>query len=162
MRDVTTVIPHGGYDPAAASDRVILDHDKRVRRRIVFTTVGGERIRLCEAEVVQLRHGDGLRLDDGRTVAVEARLEPLLEIEAADAAALVRIAWHLGNRHLPTQLLAGRLRIRADHVIEAMVEALGGRCRSLEAPFDPEGGAYERDHAPANAHAHAHSHAHGE
>ncbi|HTC09569.1 MAG TPA: urease accessory protein UreE, partial [Acetobacteraceae bacterium] len=55
---------------------------------------------------------------------------------------LVRIAWHLGNRHLPVQLLVDRIRIRADHVIEQMVEGLGGHVEPIEAPFDPEAGAY--------------------
>jgi urease accessory protein len=77
----------------------------------------------------------------------------------------VRIAWHLGNRHLPTQLLPGDnanspggfLRIRHDHVIAEMVEGLGGACQPVLAPFDPEGGAYEG----GGGHHHDHAHAHG-
>jgi urease accessory protein len=157
MRDVIQVITDGSPAPAAAGDFVVLDHDMRVRRRIVFTTVGGERIRLNQAEVVQLRDGDGLALDDGRVVGVLAKPEALLEITAHNQAELVRIAWHLGNRHLPTQLFGGRLRIRDDHVIAGMVEQLGGHWRRVEAPFDPEGGAY----AGGGHHGH-HDHHHHE
>ena len=116
---------------------------------------------------VALRGGDALVLDDGRLVEVVAAPEPLTEIRCNDPQHLVRVAWHLGNRHLPTQIMAKGLRIRRDHVIEAMVKGLGARVIEIEAPFDPEGGAYaEAFHAHAEAHSHAHgeahSHAHAE
>jgi urease accessory protein len=104
---------------------------------------------------VPLRNGDGLLLEDGRIVMVSAQPEPLAEITMPDPAALARIAWHLGNRHLPTQLLPGRLRIRRDHVIEAMVAGLGATVTQIEAPFDPEVGAYA-DHVHATTAAHDH------
>ena len=89
-----------------------------------------------------LRGGDGLRLEDGRVVEVVAEPEPLAEIRAADPLALTRVAWHFGNRHLPTEITPKALRIRRDPVIEAMAEGLGARVIALEAPFNPEGGAY--------------------
>ncbi|MDO9560853.1 MAG: urease accessory protein UreE, partial [Bradyrhizobium sp.] len=97
-----------------------------------------------------LRGGDALLLEDGRLVEVVAAPEPLVEIRCSDPQHLVRVAWHLGNRHLPTQLMAKGLRIRRDHVIEAMVKGLGARVIEIEAPFDPEGGAYA-----GGGHAHA-------
>jgi hypothetical protein len=81
-------------------------------------------------------------LEDGRLIEVVAAPEPLVEIRGADPHHLVRIAWHLGNRHLPTQIVGKGLRIRRDHVIEDMVRGLGARVIAIEAPFDPEGGAY--------------------
>jgi urease accessory protein len=109
---------------------------------------------------VALRGGDALVLDDGRLVEVVAAPEPLAEIRCNDPQHLVRVAWHLGNRHLPTQIMAKGLRIRRDHVIEAMVKGLGARVIEIEAPFDPEGGAYaEAFHAHAEAHSHAHAEA---
>jgi urease accessory protein len=103
-----------------------------------------------------LRGGDALVLEDGRLVEVVAAPEPLLEIRGADPQHLVRVAWHLGNRHLPTQIMPKGLRIRRDHVIEAMVRGLGARVIEIEAPFDPEGGAYAGGgHAQAQAHDHA-------
>ncbi len=73
---------------------------------------------------------------------MRAAPEPVIDITAETPAGLLRIAWHLGNRHLPLQVLEGRLRIRADHVIASMVEGLGGRVARMQAPFDPEIGAY--------------------
>jgi urease accessory protein len=108
---------------------------------------------------VALRGGDALVLEDGRLIEVVAAPEPLLEIKGSDPHHLIRVAWHLGNRHLPTQLMPKALRIRKDHVIEAMVKGLGARVVEIEAPFDPEGGAYA---ASAHDHAHEHhDHAHG-
>jgi len=141
MIDVSEILPKGSFK--APSDRVVLDHDHRLRRRIVLHTKAGHEIRLNEAKTVQLRDGDGLKLSDGRVVLVEAEPEVLLEIHAHNLAELVRIAWHLGNRHLPTQLLGDKIRIRYDHVIAHMVEGLGGHAHRIEAAFDPEGGAYE-------------------
>src|SRR5215471_10464800 len=83
-----------------------------------------------------------LELDTGGFIVVRSAPEPLLEIEAADRAYLLRIAWHLGNRHLPLQVVGERLRVRADHVIADLVTGLGGRIAWVEAPFDPETGAY--------------------
>ena len=94
--------------------------------------------------------------DDGQVVRVVARPEPLLDIHAHDHAALVRIAWHLGNRHLPVQLEGTHLRIRADHVIADMVRGLGGHVHPIDAPFDPEPGAYAA--APHTHHHDDHEH----
>lgn len=142
---------------AAAQDSVRLDHDRRSRRRMVFTTAAGREILLDEHRPMHLCDGAILRLSDGSAVRVEAEPEGLLEITASSSAELVRIAWHLGNRHLSTQLVpgphGGTIRIRHDHVIAAMAEGLGGTVRHLRAPFDPEGGAY----AEGGAH---HHHAH--
>ncbi len=129
-----------------AADAVLIDFDRRHRRRIVLTTVAGAELLLDLPQAVRLRDGDGLELDDGRIVRVTAQAEKLLEIHAHGPAELVRIAWHLGNRHLPVQLLGDRIRIRADHVIADMVRTLGGHAHALDAPFDPEGGAYAGGH----------------
>jgi urease accessory protein len=142
-------------DPA---DSVVLDYDERYRRRIAMTGVRGLAFLLDLPEAVMLRAGDGLALEDGRIVEVVAAPEQLAEIRAADSAALVRVAWHLGNRHLPTELLAKSLRIRRDHVIEDMARRLGAKVTAIEAPFNPEGGAYV---AAAPVHGHDHDHLHG-
>jgi urease accessory protein len=150
----------------AAADTVVLDFDDRHRRRMAMTGTRGLEFLLDLENAVALRGGDALLLEDGRLIEVVAAAEPLLEIRGADPLHLVRVAWHLGNRHLPTQIMPKGLRIRRDHVIEAMVKGLGARIIEIEAPFDPEGGAYASSHAhapEADAHAHAHSsHAHAE
>ena len=142
----------------AGADTVVLDFDDRHRRRMAMTGTRGLEFLLDLEHTVALRGGDALVLEDGRLIEVVAAPEPLVEIRGADPLHLVRVAWHLGNRHLPTQIMPKGLRIRRDHVIEAMVTGLGARIIEIEAPFDPEGGAY----AAAHAHAHAEdSHGHG-
>jgi urease accessory protein len=126
----------------APADTVVLDFDDRHRRRMAMTGTRGLEFLLDLENAVALRGGDALVLDDGRLIEVVAAPEPLIEIRGADPHHLVRLAWHLGNRHLPTQIMAKGLRIRRDHVIEAMVKGLGARVIEIEAPFDPEGGAY--------------------
>src|SRR3954466_6456944 len=133
----------------SAADTVVLDFDDRHRRRMAMTGTRGLEFLLDLENAVALRGGDALVLEDGRLVEVVAAPEPLLEIRGHDPHHLIRVGWHLGNRHLPTQIMAKGLRIRRDHVIEAMVKGLGARVIEIEAPFDPEGGAYASAHAPA-------------
>jgi urease accessory protein len=157
MLHAHSVVAAGAWRDEPA-DTVVLDYDERHRRRVAMTGVRGLSFLLDLPEAVMLRAGDGLELDDGRVVEVVAAPEPLAEIRAADAAALTRVAWHLGNRHLPTELLRKSLRIRRDPVIEDMARGLGAEVLAIEAPFNPEGGAYVRGPAPTHAHDHGHEH----
>jgi urease accessory protein len=163
MIRATQVKPqHRWTDPPA--DAVVLDFDDRHRRRMAMTGTRGLAFLLDLQNAVALRGGDALVLEDGRLVEVVAAPEPLLEIKGHDPHHLIRLAWHLGNRHLPTQIMARGLRIRRDHVIEAMVKGLGARVIEIEAPFDPEGGAYTgaaHGHAHHHDADHDHSHDHG-
>jgi urease accessory protein len=150
------------------ADTVVLDFDDRHRRRMAMTGTRGLEFLLDLANAIALRGGDALVLEDGRLIEVVAAPEPLVEIRGADPHHLVRVAWHLGNRHLPTQIMPKGLRIRRDHVIEAMVKGLGARVIEIEAPFDPEGGAYAdgmHAHVPESVShehaAHQASHDHG-
>jgi len=138
---VEAILPAGSWDPAREIDRVLIDYDRRFRRRIVLTTVAGAEVLIDLPQAVRLRDGDGLAAAAG-VVRICAQAEELMEIHAHNEGELIRIAWHLGNRHLPVQLLGDRIRIRADHVVEAMVEGLGGHVDRIMAPFDPEAGAY--------------------
>jgi urease accessory protein len=149
----------------APADTVVLDFDDRHRRRMTMAGTRGLEFLLDLENAVVLRGGDALVLEDGRLVEVVAAPEPLLEIRGRDPHHLVRVAWHLGNRHLPTQIMAKSLRIRRDHVIEAMVKGLGARVIEIEAPFDPEGGAYadaghDHGHDDHGHHDHGHHHHH--
>jgi urease accessory protein len=156
----------------AAADTVVLDFDDRHRRRMAMAGTRGLEFLLDLENAVALRGGDALVLEDGRLVEVIAAPEPLIEVRGADPHHLIRVAWHLGNRHLPTQIMPKGLRIRRDHVIEAMVKGLGARVIEIEAPFDPEGGAYaapahdhhtdHHDHNTGRDHAHDHDHHHHE
>ncbi|HEY2213255.1 MAG TPA: urease accessory protein UreE [Bradyrhizobium sp.] len=158
MIRATQVRPQHRWTQAPA-DTVVLGFDDRHRRRMAMTGTRGLEFLLDLEHATVLRGGDALVLDDNRLIEVVAAPEPLAEIRGADPHHLVRVAWHLGNRHLPTQITAKGLRIRRDHVIEAMVKGLGARVIEIEAPFDPEGGAYAgggHAHAPeGDPHQHA-------
>lgn len=141
-------------------DTVLLDFDRRHRRRLSMTGTAGTAFLLDLPRPVPLADGDGLVLEDGRVIAVAAAAEAVMDIRCSDQAALVRVAWHLGNRHLPTELRGDCLRIREDHVIAAMVEGLGANVARLTAPFHPEGGAYEGGGGHRHQHHHDHDHDH--
>jgi urease accessory protein len=151
------VLRSGTWRAADAVDRVVLDADERFRRRIVLTGENGLAFLLDFAEATPLRDGDGLKLDDGTIVAVVAKPEALVEVAAgaeAGAAAPARLAWHLGNRHTEVQIAGDRLRMRRDHVLEHMLVGLGAVLTPVEAPFEPERGAYHQ-------HGHGHGGGHG-
>jgi urease accessory protein len=136
----TSILAAGKWRVAAHS--VMLDYDRRFRRRLRFVTDQGMEILLDLPEAIHIRGGDALVLEDGSYVEVRAANETLLEIKAPSPDALIRLAWHLGNRHLAVQFLPGSLRILDDHVIADMIRKLGGSAARISAPFDPEGGAY--------------------
>ena len=155
------VLPARSWDRGKAADRVALAHDGRHRRRVAMHGEGGTDFLLDLAEATMLRDGDGLGLDDGRVIDVVAAPEPILEI-FGDPHLLSRVAWHIGNRHVPAQILPDRIRMGRDHVLEEMVSKLGATVVRTEAPFDPEPGAYASEaHSHDHSHDHDHVHAHG-
>lgn len=154
-----TEILRAGLWGGTAADAVRLDYDQRTRRRIALTGQRGLAFLLDLAKAPVLVAGDGIRLEDGRIVAVEAAPERLLEIACKDERSLARIAWHLGNRHLATELGERTIYIREDHVIAEMVKGLGASVRTVERAFNPEGGAY--GHGAVRGHGdHHHRHDH--
>ena len=144
MRRAYAVRQAGQWDSAAAIDRVVLDAIQRHRRRLVLTAEQGTTLLLDLPHATTLKDGDGLVLDDGALVRVIGKPEPLHEIAAANVFELARLGWHLGNRHADVQVVGERLRIRRDHVLAEMLEGLGAQVTAIEAPFDPESGAYDR------------------
>jgi urease accessory protein len=141
----------GAWNACEAIDRVILAADDRQRRRIMLTGEKGTAFLLDLERPVTLRDGDGLVLDDGTIIEVQGVLEPLIEIQGPSATDMLRIAWHIGNRHTDLQIVGGHLRIRRDHVLEAMLAQLGASLAPVDAPFDPEAvpqiaGAANHDH----------------
>jgi urease accessory protein len=150
VKRASQVLRAGAWRAAEASDRVVLDADERFRRRIVMTGERGGKFLLDLPEATALRDGDGLLLDDGAVVAIVARPEPLVEIAAEggaqQTAIMARLAWHLGNRHTEVEIVGGRLRMRRDRVLEEMLSGLGAVLTPIEAPFEPERGAYGHRH----------------
>jgi urease accessory protein len=142
-------------DPARVVDTVVLDHERRRHwQRGTLLGIKGTQFFVDLKEAPSLRDGDVLVLDTGDLVEVFAEPEPLIEVRAAPLAALARIAWALGDRHVPVQILADRLRFRPDAALEGLVHDLGGKMEAMVALFEPEGGAYRSD-GPGN-------HRHGE
>lgn len=142
MRRAIEHLPRGTW-PDAAGATATLDFDRRNRRRLKLFDDGGAPFLLDLPRAVTLRGGDGLRLAEGGYIRVAEASEPVVDARAGTPEATARLAWHLGNRHLPVQVLPdGAIRFRADSVIEAMVEGLGASVTRLTAPFTPEAGAY--------------------
>ena len=146
MLRAATVVRSGEFEDARVVDRVALDADDRNRRRVVLTGQGGTTFLLDLPQAAALRDGDGLVLDDGAIVRIVGVAETLAEMTAATPLDFVRLAWHLGNRHADVAFAPGALRVRRDHVLEAMAAGLGARVTPVEAAFDPE---------PTTPHAHA-------
>jgi urease accessory protein len=154
MPRVTRVIA-AGADPGRFVDSVLLTADaRRVQRGELVGAKGAYLLEL--ATPVRLRMGDALELEDGSLVEVVAEAEPLIEARGVDLVHLAKLAWHLGDRHVPVQVLGNRLRLQHDPAIEALLQSLGARLTAIEAPFDPEGGAYAADDGHQG-----HRHGHG-
>ena len=159
MRRATRAERAGHWPESRAAGSITLVYDDRHRRRLRLATDGGEEFLLDLPHALSLEDGDGLQLDDGRWIAVHAAAESLIEV-TADPTLLTRLAWHLGNRHLPARIEPHRILIRRDHVIADMLSKLGAASRFIDAPFTPERGAYDeaRDHAQGPAHPDGHHH----
>jgi urease accessory protein len=158
------ILPPGKWPGSNAADRIVLTFDERHRRRLRYVACGGTTFLLDLPRAAVLHAGDGLRLEDGRIVSVEASPEQLVEVTAANAGALVRLAWHIGNRHLPAQLEPDRILIRDDTVIVNMLLGLGAKVTPVLAAFTPETGAYDSSGSAATQHENglAPHHAHGD
>ena len=154
MRSAFAIVPAGQWDKSTAVDLVTLDSTERHRRRVVLTAERGLAFLLDLSHATVLRDGDGLVLDDGAIIRVAGKPEPLVEISAAGPSDLVRISWHIGNRHADVQIIGDRLRIQRDHVLEEMLHGLGARLTHIDAAFDPESGAYEHHHHHGDGHDH--------
>lgn len=154
MPNASSVTRHF-HDPA---DTITLDETARHRRRMAMVSDNGIAFLLDLADARLLRHGDGLVLDDGRVIEVRATPEALYAVRGRDARHLLSLAWQIGNRHLPAQIMSDRILIRRDHVIRDMLEGLGAAVEEVDTAFDPEGGAYGDAHG---AHGHHHHAGHG-
>jgi urease accessory protein len=123
-------------------DTLLLDHEQRKSPSGLVSALRGTAIELALPRGIALRHDDLLLLDDGGLVEVVARPEELIEIRADDISLLARAAWLLGDHHIPAELNERRLRVRRGEAIAALLMPLGLKLANIEAPFEPEGGAY--------------------
>ena len=127
---------------AAATEKLVLPFETRCKSRLRTRLMSGEECGLFLDRGTVLRGGDRLLASDGRVVEVVAASESLMEAVSGDPLLLARAAYHLGNRHVAVHLLPGRLRFAADHVLGEMLRGLGIKLAEIEAPFEPESGAY--------------------
>jgi urease accessory protein len=147
--DMATVTPRavvhrraGEWPQELANGSISLDFDHRHRRRFRLVTDQGDEILLDLPIAIAMADRDGLQLDDGTWFVVRAAAEPVVDVAHPEPGQLLRLAWHLGNRHVPTEIRTRTLRIRPDHVIEAMLRGFGAMAVKLQGAFQPEGGAY--------------------
>lgn len=147
MKRAIEAVARGEWPEAEAVGSVRLDYDARHRRRIRLDCADSGPVLLDLEHAVALRNGDGLRVESGGWITVQAAEEELVQVRANSALSLHRLIWHLGNRHCPAEIHADRVYIRRDHVIEAMLEGLGAQVTPITRPFDPEGGAYAEGHS---------------
>ena len=153
MLRATAVVRRAAVKPERVADTVLLDHEGRHRRRAVLTGEGGLEFLLDLETATAFRDGDAARLDDDRLVVIRAAPEPLMEVRAETPLRLMKVAWHIGNRHTPAELAGDAIYLAVDHVLEEMVRGLGASVRRVERPFEPERGAY---HGHGGLHGGAH------
>jgi urease accessory protein len=161
MPRASSVIAAGHRHDRPVIDTVILDYAQRSAQKVTVTGTKGGTIEIDLHQPTRLRTDDLLVLEDGSLVEIVAAPEPLIEARASDLAALARLAWHLGDRHVPVQVLPNRIRARRDDAIESLLASLGAKLTMIDAPFEPEGGAFALAQGHDHDHDHHHGHAHG-
>jgi urease accessory protein len=158
MPRATSVQPAAQRKGGNVIDTLILPYAQRQVKQGFAFGVKGICVEIDLAEPARLRTDDALVLDNGELIEIVAEAEPLIEVRAHDFAALARLAWHLGDRHVPVQILERRLRLTRDPAIETLLQSLGAKTALIDAPFEPEGGAYEAAQAHGQDHHHGHDH----
>jgi urease accessory protein len=165
MLRATSVVRKAAVKADKVVETLTLDHEDRNRRRLALKGDGGLEILLDLDKPTALGDGDAVKLEDGRLVQIKAAAQNLLEIRAENPLRLMRVAWHIGNRHTPAEITADAIYIENDHVLAEMIRGQGCAMAEVQRPFQPERGAYDHDHAncdhPSHAHGHAHDHDHG-
>lgn len=134
-----------------------LPYEKRIITRQRVTLDQGQDAGLFLERGMSLKHGNYLQAETGEVVQVLAALESVSTVYCEDVLLLARVSYHLGNRHVPLEISAGRVRYLHDHVLDDMVRGLGLAVLIEQASFEPEAGAYA---AGGHSHAHHHDHSH--
>ncbi|OYW62558.1 MAG: urease accessory protein UreE [Bosea sp. 12-68-7] len=158
MLRATSVVRKAAVRQDRVVDTLTLDHDDRNRRRLALKADGGLDVLLDLEKATAIGDGDAVKLEDGRLVLVKAAPQSLLEIKAENPLRLMRVAWHIGNRHTPAEITAEAIYIENDHVLAEMVRGQGCAMQAVMRPFQPERGAYDHDHAHCDHPSHAHGH----
>ncbi|MFL2918017.1 MAG: urease accessory protein UreE [Thalassobaculaceae bacterium] len=133
---------YGSWPEHKAYASITLEFEARHRRRLRLDLDNGEEVLLDLNKAVAMRGGDGLLMENGQWIKVIAASEPVLKISTKDRGLFVRLAWHLGNRHVAADIRDDSIVIKPDHVLKEMLEGLGAVVEEISDPFQPEGGAY--------------------
>lgn len=157
MQRATSVVRKAAVKQDRVVETLTLDHEDRNRRRVALKGDGGLDILLDLDKPTVLGDGDAVKLEDGGLVLIRAAAQSLLEIKAENPLRLMRVAWHIGNRHTPAEVTADAIYIENDHVLAEMIRGQGCAMSEVTRPFQPERGAYDHDHADCG---HDHGHAH--
>ncbi|NNM73594.1 urease accessory protein UreE [Enterovirga aerilata] len=160
MLRATSIVRRPAVKADRVADTLTLDHEARHRRRVALTASGGLSFLLDLDRAAVLDDGDAVKLEDGRLVQIRAAPERLIEIRTDNPLRLMKVAWHIGNRHVAAEITADAIYIAHDHVLMEMVRGLGASATVVERPFRPERGAYH-EHGPDCGHDHGHAQGHG-
>jgi len=167
MIRATSVVRRPAVREERVADVLTLDHQARFRRRFAFTADGGLAFLLDLDKATVLDDGDAVKLEDGRLIRIKAAAERLVEVTTPSPLRLLKVGWHLGNRHVPAEITEDAIYFADDHVLTEMVRGLGAAVAFVDRPFRPEKGAYEaaaahggHDHGHEHGHEH-HGHEHG-
>lgn len=146
MLRATSVIRKAAVKQDRIVETLTLDHEDRNRRRVSLKGDGGREILLDLDKPTALNDGDAVKLEDGSLVLIKAAPQSLLEIRAENPLRLMRVAWHIGNRHTPAEITTDAIYIENDHVLAEMIRGQGCAMSVVERPFQPERGAYDHGH----------------
>lgn len=170
MQRATSVVRKAAVKQDRVVETLTLDHEDRNRRRVALKGDGGQDILLDLDKPTALNDGDAVKLEDGGLVLIRAAAQNLIEITAENPLRLMRVAWHIGNRHTQAEITAEAIYIENDHVLAEMIRGQGCAMSEVTRPFQPERGAYDHDHADCghdhhghehHGHEHGHEHEHG-
>lgn len=144
MLTSSRILPTLLVKPQQVIDTLVLPHDERHKRKFVFTCTNNTEFLLDLEKAHHLKHGEGCLLENGLVILIESALENCLELTSDNPARLLKLAWHIGNRHTPAEITETAIYIADDHVLEQMVRGLGVNIKKVKRQFQPEQGAYHQ------------------
>jgi urease accessory protein len=158
---ITLKTKRSGHDPALTQEPTVwpqpwpvlsLSLEDRQRSRLAAMLPNGRAVAVILARGEQMQHGDVLCGEQGERVLVQAAVQELMQVQAADMYELMRLVYHLANRHVRAMLKPNAVLIEPDAVLADMVRGLGGSVTLVQEPFIPEGGAYASGHGGGHHH----------
>jgi urease accessory protein len=160
MLKIEKILDKRNVPPRQPHLSLTLPHERRIISRQRVTLDDGSDAGLFLPRGSSLQHGDVLQSASGELIRIQAAPETVSTLTCADPWLLARACYHLGNRHVPVQIMPGMIRYQHDHVLDDMLHGLGLHVVVEQAPFEPEAGAYGGGHSHGHHHDHDHAHSH--